>query len=1103
MFSLRYSLVLTMIAASIAACGGSDTEDGNGSNNGGDTGTQTDVGNSDDTGVTTPDVGMDCMSDCSTAGATRCDGNDLYECVSDGNGCFVWSQLQTCGGGLFCSGGQCVSQCQDACSTVGARQCEAGGAGRVTECAQDANGCLVWEPVQTCTGLETCSAGACSTQCTDECTTVNERQCEGDGYKVCGNFDADPCLDWGDPVPCVGQADCSAGYCSVQCTDECQTAGVDECVAGVAAKRTCGDFDADPCLEWGTTINCAADEVCQNAACVYNDPCAGVSCNTPPADSCVNANTARNYGAGVCDGAGGCDYGYVDTDCPSGCQNGACVAPTCGNTVCNAPPANTCASASELTRYYAVGACNAGNTCAYQSSRIRCSEGCFQGACIAGSWETEIPSLPAVSNTAVDVTFDATGNPRIAYCNIYTGTVFYRWRDAGGWHEETVDPALGAGCELALALDAQGRPMIAYYDPTNDDLRFGRKEAGTWNLSLISTAGDVGSSPSVSLTPTGQPIVAFRDITNGQLKTATLNGATWQTDTIGPWSGSGNPITTMRWGRSGDLYVLAGASRSVANAANTYNQPPVYLHTRRAGVWSTLTLHEDGFTSRDGLAIAPNGEVLVQVGEVLQVGSNDSMVVIRTDGTQVLSESTVREYGNLLYLKPVGLFNTDTMLESVMDDPFLYRLDDHGYWVERTGKPWNALGNIQRVLWRLGADTVRFFHSDWSITTPAACTPQCNGISCGSDGCGGVCGQCPGGESCNPLGQCSLWNYETPDAAIDKPMVATGMDEVHTFAYSSTQGLQYSTNTSGAWTTTATGVDDTTTANTYDMNAVAVDSMGYIHIATTQARPTFYNAWDKIEVFSQGPMGWTSTIAGQFFSAGQALSFVIDDNDAWHFAFAGRSYPNYAGSVLTYLNYENGMGTPEVVATPVDLYNRGYGYVYQPNLQVDSQGHAFIFWIQTLTYTNQTSLRFSTNASGTWVDTAIVDPYSSGSTGIWMGKDATDKLHAVYTLSGNTPLKYGTYDATAGMWTWENGPSAVYSAQFGLDPSGVPFFTDGDTNSINIYRRVSAGNWPKESIPVRNFGSPIRVMFDDAANMHLIYRAGGGTAQYQTRHVWK
>jgi hypothetical protein len=34
------------------------------------------------------------------------------------------------------------------------------------------------------------------------------------------------------------------------------------------------------------------------------------------------------------------------------------------------------------------------------------------------------------------------------------------------------------------------------------------------------------------------------------------------------------------------------------------------------------------------------------------------------------------------------------------------------------------------------------------------CTPACEGKQCGDDGCGGDCGQCPGGYACDPFGYC-------------------------------------------------------------------------------------------------------------------------------------------------------------------------------------------------------------------------------------------------------------------------------------------------------------------------------------------------------------
>ena len=42
----------------------------------------------------------------------------------------------------------------------------------------------------------------------------------------------------------------------------------------------------------------------------------------------------------------------------------------------------------------------------------------------------------------------------------------------------------------------------------------------------------------------------------------------------------------------------------------------------------------------------------------------------------------------------------------------------------------------------------------YTITLDRACDPQCDGKACGDDGCGDVCGECPGGFTCDESGQC-------------------------------------------------------------------------------------------------------------------------------------------------------------------------------------------------------------------------------------------------------------------------------------------------------------------------------------------------------------
>ncbi len=57
-----------------------------------------------------------------------------------------------------------------------------------------------------------------------------------------------------------------------------------------------------------------------------------------------------------------------------------------------------------------------------------------------------------------------------------------------------------------------------------------------------------------------------------------------------------------------------------------------------------------------------------------------------------------------------------------------------------------------------------------TITSLSVCTPDCTGLECGDDGCGGVCGECAAGQACE-AGQC----VETtlPGDTCDDPYVAT------------------------------------------------------------------------------------------------------------------------------------------------------------------------------------------------------------------------------------------------------------------------------------------------------------------------------------------
>lgn len=265
------SLILATLVATLAACG--------------DDGTTNFVADAADTSASPdtlapdtspPDVAPDelpdapspdatppCTSTCTTIGARRCDGATIEVC-REVDACLVWQASSVCEAPLICSQGQCATSCSDGCSVAGARKCE--GDAVVTCGDPDQDGCLDWDGSSACEAGQTCSTGACALDCSDECDVAGTKACEGGGVKTCGAFDADPCLEWGDAVPCGAGATCSNGFCSATCSDECARAGEVQCSGGGVS--TCGAFDADPCLEWGDPVACEAERVCVGGACV-------------------------------------------------------------------------------------------------------------------------------------------------------------------------------------------------------------------------------------------------------------------------------------------------------------------------------------------------------------------------------------------------------------------------------------------------------------------------------------------------------------------------------------------------------------------------------------------------------------------------------------------------------------------------------------------------------------------------------------------------------------------------------------------------------------------------------------------------------------------
>jgi hypothetical protein len=144
------------------------------------------------------------------------------------------------------------------------------------------------------------------------------------------------------------------------------------------------------------------------------------SCNTPPANACVDSNTLKVYSTnGTCSN-GACSYSSTNQSCQFGCADGSCNQDPCTAVTCNTPPANSCQDANTLTVYSSAGSCSNG-TCNYSSTRQTCQFGCANGQCNA----TCVPENNTVFCQAMGVSLggasgpDNCGQHRVVFCGCY------------------------------------------------------------------------------------------------------------------------------------------------------------------------------------------------------------------------------------------------------------------------------------------------------------------------------------------------------------------------------------------------------------------------------------------------------------------------------------------------------------------------------------------------------------------------------------------------------------------------------------------------------------------------------------------------------------
>ena len=141
-----------------------------------------------------------------------------------------------------------------------------------------------------------------------------------------------------------------------------------------------GGGSGDASVDAGLPGNDGGSDLDGGSDADTDHPCSGVSCHEPPPNVCADAQKLRVYEpVGVCDD-GECHYESTIHECATYCAHGACADDPCAGVSCNTPPGNACKDENTAIHYAQTGTCS-GGTCTYTQTEVPCPYGCENGFC--------------------------------------------------------------------------------------------------------------------------------------------------------------------------------------------------------------------------------------------------------------------------------------------------------------------------------------------------------------------------------------------------------------------------------------------------------------------------------------------------------------------------------------------------------------------------------------------------------------------------------------------------------------------------------------------------------------------------------------------------
>lgn len=379
-----------------------------------------------------------CAAGCEiTDGVASCAGDpcDGVTCDTPPSDCHASTGL--------CSGGVCTypiaaaTVCDDGNACTQNDTCDING-----QCAGTPTVCQV-PPPSTCSGDTLtvysangrCEAGGCVYDTTEVACA--------DGCEVRQGDDADPANGTGQ---CLGDP----------CADITCDSPPSPCHASTG---TCRDGICEYAFEDGAP--CDDNNACTLEDQCVAGTCAGTakSCQSPPGNICSDSDTLSGYATtGTCN-AGECQYATTPVECQFGCvqQNniGSCLGDPCANITCTTPPAASCTGDSLVT-FASAGTCSGGE-CAYTQATTACAHGCA-----AATETTAARCRPPTGLVISEVRYDTQGFPDVdSFIEIHgpadlslSGVTVVAVNGNGGTDYATLT--------LTGTLDTSGRYLIAH-----------------------------------------------------------------------------------------------------------------------------------------------------------------------------------------------------------------------------------------------------------------------------------------------------------------------------------------------------------------------------------------------------------------------------------------------------------------------------------------------------------------------------------------------------------------------------------------------------------------------------------------------------------------